>query len=473
VLQAALTLVNGAIDRGGIDALDGQLALQLLGNVDQLDVTLPPEVVAELHASLAAWVASLTPPYKPALLAALSAAPPRCATATCTDVELVAKLETFMHTPLASMKAVADDTELIAELQAAIASSARANRAVGYACEIRLAVATIKRCQHDGCSAQDLAGMISKPEDYFAADHALPLALCWNHEPGPPEVYTYRQPPEDLVALQQLVLDGIRMVAPVVDGKGRDRAKAAVHLLVELLEREGDPRINRYAGAFAEIADALIDEDYATALNQFLALASKLQPGNVPPQMAKVVQLIGAVSSYAAVYTATKGEDPKAAHEARKHALEGLIDSATDRTDRDGDWILSVGSNVGLSATWSKGFRTEGDWGKAEPSVRVPLGLALDLPRWSCVTLHLGIQLADLGQFVHRSDNKLDDVRWDDFVSPGVELGVSIPKLDRALNLSVHAAYAPTIPTDPSMARDGVWRVGLSVGYYVPFFDFN
>jgi len=39
--------------------------------------------------------------------------------------------------------------------------------------------------------------------------------------------------------------------------------------------------------------------------------------------------------------------------------------------------------------------------------------------------LHVGLQLADLGQFVRRgTDDKLDDVTWSDFISPGLELSL-------------------------------------------------
>jgi hypothetical protein len=312
--------------------------------------------------------------------------------------------------------------------------------------------------------------MLSKPQDYFAKDTKLPLALCWKADDS------YRAPAEDAAAVQQLVLDGLRLVAPIVDGKGRDRAKAVVRLLVELLRRwEHNDTVDEHAEAFAEIAEALIDDDYSTALNGFVRLAGKLRPGQVPRPIGKIVQLIGAVSSYAATYKATKDEDPKAAREARKQALESLIDSATDRKGRDDERIFSIGSNVGLSMTWTEGFNVEDGRGKVEPSVRVPLGFSVDFSECYGVALRGGVQLADLGQFVRRgSDDKLDDVRWSDFVSPGVEVGFAIPKLDRALNLSLHVAYAPTIAAGTGMtARDGVWRYGVSLGYYVPFFDFN
>jgi hypothetical protein len=73
----------------------------------------------------------------------------------------------------------------------------------------------------------------------------------------------------------------------------------------------------------------LIDQDYGTALNAFLGMTSKVQPGNVPAPVRKVVQLLGAVASYAAVYRDTKTADPKAARDTRKQALEALIDQAT------------------------------------------------------------------------------------------------------------------------------------------------
>lgn len=483
LLQSVLTLANAAIDRGGIDAIDVQLALEFLGNVQKLGIELAPQLVEELDAALAAALGDLVRFADPSGVACAGLSPAQCTAkvlvklgaalgVTCAEDDrkqcetaIRSKLREIVRTPLSG--AALHHPALVALLRAAIDDRLRVHELVGFACQARLAVAVIKHCQHHGCSTQDIAGMVTTPERYFDIDPALPLALCWT------AYGEYRAPPPDVIAVQQAVVDGIRLVAPVVDGKGRERARAAVRLLIDLLHRwRGNQKIDRHAPAFAEIAYALIDEDYGAALNSFLRLAGQLQPGAVPAPVRKVVQLIGAVSSYAVIYKQTKDDDPKAAHEARKKALASLIDSATDRADREDDDIVSLGSNVGLSATF-----TTFTWSHREVAVRVPLGLALDTKR-----LHAAVQLADLGQFVRRgTDDKLDDVRWSDFLAPGFELGVSlrvIPalKLPRELNLAVHLSYAPSIApvTSTDMSPpDGVWRYGISLAYYVPFFDFN
>jgi hypothetical protein len=461
VLQTALSVANAAIDHGGIDALDSQLALELLGNPEKLGLTIAAPVLADIKADLVSALDALSDADRAAVAAALSIrCPAPCTGATMADGVLV-----LLQKPFALSLA---DAKVVTLLRALLDHHETLSKLVGDACQARLAVAVLKRCQHDSCSAQELAEMIGDPASYFTPDTKLPFAMCWRSD-----AKTYRMPDGEIADVARLVSDGLKLVAPVVDGKGRDRARALVRLLADVIKRwRPDERVRGYIDSFAEITDALIDQDYGTALNAFLTLAGKVQPGKVPAPVRKVVQLLGAVSSYRAVYSDTKDADPKAAREARKQALEGLIDQATDRHGRDGEMIVSIGSNVGLSATWTDGVRDT--WGAVEPSLRVPLGVTIDIKQTGPIALHVGVLLADLGQFVHHDDqDTLKPVHWDDFVSPGLELGVALPGLlDRKLNLSVHAAFAPSLPQDMN-GKAGVWRYGISIGYYVPFFDFN
>jgi hypothetical protein len=230
----------------------------------------------------------------------------------------------------------------------------------------------------------------------------------------------------------------------------------------------------RQIEAITELLVAIAEDDHTKALASATALVRQLVP-RIPPELTKGAQLIGSVVSYAEVYAASKGQDPKEARDARKKALEGLIDAATDRSGRGGAWVLSLGSNVGFSATRTAPRATiEDSWA---PQLRVPLGLALDeLPLdsksgWR-VGFHTGITIGDLGQFAAiGKDGQVDDVRWNDFLSPGVEVGAIFGSPTRAFNLSFHVEYAPAL--FPKDDKGGAVRFGLSLGYYIPFFDLN
>lgn len=466
-LQATLSVANAAVDRGGINALDSQLAIELLGSPEKLGLTIAAPVLADFRADLVQQVAALAAEGRSEIVTKLKSSC-RTVDATC----IASAVSDALEKPFTLSSAQPDKPDKQDHLKELIGAfldkHETLSKFVGDACQARLVVAAIKHCQHDSCSAQDLTDLIRAPASHFEPDKTLPLALCWTGDGK-----QYRLPGGEAAEVARLVSDGLTLVAPVVDGKGRDRARALVRLLADVMKRwRPDPQVKGYIDSFTELAEALIDQDYGTALNTFLALASKVQPGNVPAPARKVIQLLGAVASYAAVYGQTKDADPKAAREARKQALEGLIDQATDRHGRDEDTIVSLGSNVGLSAAWTGGLRS--GWGDVEPGVRVPLGVTVDLKPVGPVAFHVGVLFVDLGQFVHRDDmDELKPVHWDDFVSPGLEVGFALPRLlDRKLNVSLHAAFAPSLPqSDPS--KSGVWRYGISIGYYVPFFDFN
>lgn len=271
-----------------------------------------------------------------------------------------------------------------------------------------------------------------------------------------------------MAKVTHVILQGLELIAPVVDERGPERAKAAIRLVASLASMANGNTATVSLQAFTEIAVALVDEDYATALGRLIGILREESGKSDLRPLRKLSALLGAVASYSSVYHATKDAAPEAARKARKQALESLIDGATDRAGREEEWITSIGSNVGFSFTATNRWQALDDF---EPGVRVPLGITTEyLPGpQGMVGVRLGAQIADLGQFVRKgTDEKVDEIEWADFLSPGVEAGLL---LGRSVNLCLHVSYAPTVPK--SMDTDGVWRVGLSLGYYVPFFDLN
>jgi hypothetical protein len=503
-LGVGLSVINTAIDHGGFDGLEGQLALGLLGNIEQLGPQFSDVVVADVrkrvdqllaaHASEAraavaalagAGIVKVVNSPVPAVMGAAAIDITGDTIPTCTtDDECVRVLKGYLAGWIAKASGqwrLAKDP-LIDLVKSALVSELQTNDSskdlLGYACQARLVVAVVKRCTKQGCSAQTITEMISKPADYFTEDTALPAALCWTGG-------AYFAP-VDGTSVSQLVLEGMRLATPLVDGRGRDRAKAAIKLIVTLVQRwQTDDKQKKELETFAELSMALIDEDYGTALGRLLRIAQQVST-TVPEPLKKIAQLIGSVATYAQVYQTTKDSDPKEARAARKQALTSIIDNATDRSDREQEWVYSIGSNVGLAATWSSKYN-ELTKNVFDPGVRVPFGLAIEyLPKKdSNFGVRFGFQVADLGQFVRRGTNdKLDSVRWADFMSPGAEFSFLLNFLDPNVNLSFHAEYAPSLPfsisttetmgsttTTTTTTTDGVWRYGISIGYYVPFLD--
>ncbi len=349
-------------------------------------------------------------------------------------------------------------------------------RIVGVACTGRLAIGIVRRCSNEGCTNDRIRSMFEAPEQSFGKGDTLADDICWIDNDH------YRLARDQLPAFEAFVADGLELLAVAAKQTSNARAVAVVKMLAHVAgdaagctgAAAGSDRC-RELSTTSDLLVALLEEDHAKAIAAVTTLV-QLVAVKVPPALTKGVQLVGTVAAYAQVYEDTKALDPAAAAAARKKALQSLIDAATDRHGRGGSWIVSLGSNVGASATWSypRSSQYNDAWAPS-PQVRVPIGFSLDLlPQKSGhpFGFHSSLIVGDLGQFAALSGGALDNVRWDSFLSPGVEVGVLFGSPEHAVNLTFHAEYAPALFTDSNNVS-GAARIGVSLGYYVPFFDFN
>jgi len=363
-------------------------------------------------------------------------------------------------------------TLLTAVIQPQLATATASStllRATSVACEARLAVAVLKVCSRQTCSDGSIAAMFDAPDTVFAEDTTGVAALCWANGKHLFASGRYRS----------LVVDGLATLEAFRKNEP-PRPSALVQMFAKVTLDAANcdvPTVScRKLRGVLDLVSSLVDKNYAIALRDAAGLLREFAP--MPVAFRKGSQLIGTVVAYADVIRDTKDQDPQAARAARKHALEGLIDAATDRTGRDAARIFSIGSNVGLSFTRNdpRGTATATSW---DPALRIPLMVNFDwLNLFGSKHLgwHAGLTLADLGQFAAvDADGNVDEVRWTSFLSPGIELGLLVGRQAHPFNITVHAEYAPAAFPHVENDRDvaGAWRVGVSVGYYVPFFDLN
>ncbi|MEZ4401584.1 MAG: hypothetical protein R3B06_16280 [Kofleriaceae bacterium] len=381
-----------------------------------------------------------------------------------------------------------------------LAALARANPAllVGgreRSCASRVIIAVAKWCSHrDRCSAGDIGKVLDRPWEVFAKPApGTRDFVCV--DPAKAGRWFIEFP--DRAKYTQLAATLVSFLAPVPAGQERARTVSMIRWMFEFLRMQrGDDKVLQ---DLEELVSRLIDGDYLRAVTKtVLMLEDRCPQADDKPagsrtcrrSLTKAIQLLGAVASYARTYEATASLDAEAARKARKEALEALIDSATDRGERGGELVVSLGANVGVGAIMTRERATDRSFDDAHWSVgaRVPLGLAIQrLPAGaaggepSCasryVGWHAGLTLADLGQFLAAKDGgALDDVRWSNFVSPGAELGVLIGSPSRVMTLTLSAAYAPALFAKPGAdgaTTQGAIRFGMTVGYYVPLFDLN
>lgn len=221
----------------------------------------------------------------------------------------------------------------------------------------------------------------------------------------------------------------------------------------------------------------------------------------------KTAALLSGVASYAATYTSSgkEGKSEADLQAARNEALEDLVDAATRRSNRHGDWVFSLGIPVGFSAGYQ--WTDAGGSSLMAPQLELPLGLGVQMlpghrfavgkvgdrkrnhktKRWYADGVHVFVPLLDLGQFVayrnedtdgNTSDATLSRPRWDSIFGPGLQVGWGFGRPDNMFTVAASVRYAPTLfaSKQDALSPDddaGALRLGLSLSYYVSLFDFN
>lgn len=360
------------------------------------------------------------------------------------------------------------------------------------ACAVRLIVGITKWCSgRETCSAGDVAYAIDNPRRIFKPSNELPEALCWTGS-APDEKYRLPESTAQFIDL------GVRMISflrPAAKGDERTRALAMVRWLFSVVRTVNtEPLVDR----LEQIAGQLIEGDYLRAMTESFSVAREVcrrttcadwEPAK------RALALVGAVASYVRTYEQTKSLDAAAARDARRKAIASLIDSATDREGRETNVVYSLGAPVGFSAGVRLSAGDDASYGSrlgaydaaAGLQLRVPLAIAVQwLPKDDddLFGSHLALWVADLGQFTRtRPPGSTDEISWKDFVGIGAQAGFLLGSKSHSLVLAAEASYAPGLYARDVMLVEngqttvrnvsGVFTFGVTLAYYVPFFDLN
>lgn len=229
---------------------------------------------------------------------------------------------------------------------------------------------------------------------------------------------------------------------------------------------------------------ALFDRAFARALAD---LDAKGRPTtHQSANLRKFLRVATAMTAYASTYatgTDGSGEHAKESHDARKKAIEGLIDAATERGGRGGQVVLSLGINPGLGLSGYQHLPKRAPEDQyLPPQLSLPMGVAVQvLPPnkdGDRVALghHVQVSVIDLGQFVATTkDAELNKPRWDSFLMVGAQYGLIVGTPSHNFMFGADVRWAPTLFAengDPANGA-GAIRVGGFASYYVPFIDLN
>jgi hypothetical protein len=87
---------------------------------------------------------------------------------------------------------------------------------------------------------------------------------------------------------------------------------------------------------------------------------------------------------------------------------------------------------------------------------------------------HVQLSFLDLGQYVaYTGREERTEPRWDTALIAGAQVGLSFWRFQNPIVLAFDARYAPGLFPHVAGRSSGAYSVGVSLGMYVPLFDFN
>jgi hypothetical protein len=205
------------------------------------------------------------------------------------------------------------------------------------------------------------------------------------------------------------------------------------------------------------------------------------------PDQRKVAALLTGISTYAISYveippntTADQlSELQKQQHDTRKQALESVIDAATNRRGRGGEYVVSAGVGVGFS--YNANLKISGPTPNKQPfgaaQLHLPLGIAVQkLPGRRYVGFHAMATVVDLGNYVRAANTNTTRVEWQSIFAPGVQAGIAIGKPNAFFVFGGGAYHSPRFATttlNGTATTNRATQVGVFAEYYFSLWDFN
>ncbi|MCU0683798.1 MAG: hypothetical protein MUF34_16420, partial [Polyangiaceae bacterium] len=216
------------------------------------------------------------------------------------------------------------------------------------------------------------------------------------------------------------------------------------------------------------LANAAIDGDPNALVVAALAAHQIASRGAADRPAKRALRLTGALLQYTRTYTDRK-LDGAGAREQRVRLLEELSEEVSNRNERDGDAIWSLGGSLRLVG--GARFGVDSDRTALYGPVGLPLGLGFQTVAENGFGLHLELSAFDLGQYVSFEEGgAVRKPELADALAPSLTLGAAFGK-------SVPFVLGPTVGYSPqftfSDGRRGALNFGLALGIYVPLLDLN
>jgi hypothetical protein len=252
----------------------------------------------------------------------------------------------------------------------------------------------------------------------------------------------------------------------------------------KLLPKHGDPLEPSEAVAVThDVVIAAANRDGGGIAAAFVRFLVRILPADDDVTQRKGLRILSTISAYAATYfSSEKGSED--AHDRRTALLESLTRDMTQRSDRGGDAIWSLGGSLRgvLGGRLGRGYETSsGDkYGTALwAPLSLPLGFAYD-SLWETDDnkrrgLHLEFGVIDLAQYLSWEEGfKISEPNVEDALTPSFTLSYAFG-WELPMFLGVTVGYTPSFDFNSDSENDkrGSWNIGGTLGFYVPLLDLN
>jgi hypothetical protein len=366
---------------------------------------------------------------------------------------------------------------------------------------LSVAIATLSLCQQSGrCNGRFIREVLESPQDHF--DLGNSLGNLGQEFSGFANSISNTTPPLSplrerylklLPRLETLVTQGLEVLAPPKDTPPREVAKNALLLVLaaaEVLssvegaddaEKAQWARVHARIQAGRDFVKGVFGRELQPLLLSSLQLIRAFDPRFLTQQdkgksLERGTRVLGALVSYAATYERpTANGDERAQLQARrKETLNALTDIATDRKERDGESIVSLGINVGFNTIGGRKL-SGGDMELQWAQLGLPLGIAYQHFCGKCpMGVHAQLSVLDLGQYAaFNKDGDATPPRWQTALVAGLQGGFIVGNPENPFVIGADLRYSPSLFPDAGAQNNGALSFGLFVGYYVPLFDLN
>jgi hypothetical protein len=204
------------------------------------------------------------------------------------------------------------------------------------------------------------------------------------------------------------------------------------------------------------------------------------------PRAKQILATLGSLMSSSSTGRPPTDDERKARREARKQAIEAVINAQTDRGNRLDEPIFSIGSTLGpsIGASWVNGHSPALNPDLTFFPLMATLGVALDYHGLRGVGVHAELAPINLGGYAAFGGGKGDDGKLGslytprpgplDFIAPTALLGLSYvaTESDVIFTGDLAVSYLPELEGKEGRHRGSIYA-GILLGVYVPLLDFN